>query len=245
MNARRWAIVGMLLAPLALVAAVCGDTTTRIENPGAGQQTGITVGGEGTAQGKPDVALITLGVTALAPTVGEARDRAAASLDAMLKSVKSGGVAEKDIQTTQLSINPEYNYDNGNQTLRGFRVTNTVSIKVREINKTGDVVDGAVTAGGNDTTIQGITFTIDDPEQLREKAREAAVADARRRAETLAKASGVSVGSPISITETSYNPPIYSARDALAPSTGGEVATPIQPGELDVVISVSVTFEIK
>ena len=101
-----------------------------------------------------------------------------------------------------------------------------------------------MTAGGNDTTIQGITFTIDDPEDLREKAREEAVADARRKAETLAKASGVSVGNPITISETSYSPPIYYGRGELAPAAA-DVATPIEPGELDVVISVSVTFEIK
>ena len=129
MNARRWAVAAMLVAPLALLAVGCGNETTRIESPGGGQITGITVSGDGTVQAPPDVALITLGVSALAPTVAEARSRAATSLDAMLKSVKDDGVAEKDIQTTQLNINPEYNYDNGNQTLRGFRVVNTVSIE--------------------------------------------------------------------------------------------------------------------
>ncbi len=245
---KRWFIAGMLLAPLALTAAVCGDTTTRVENPGVQQMNnGISVTGEGKVQGAPDLAVVELGVSALAPSVAEARDRAATALDGILASMKGAGVDEKDIQTTQLNISPEYNYDNGNQTLQGFRVTNTLTAKIRNIDSTGAVVDGAVAAGGNDTRIDNIYFTIDDPEDLRTQAREAAVADARRKAETLAKASGVSVGNPIVIAETSYSAPLPYAREAYAAdqAAGAVPETPIQPGELDVIINVTVTFEIK
>jgi uncharacterized protein YggE len=242
------AIAGMLVAPLMFVAAVCGNgNTTRIENSGDNQPHGITVAGEGKVSGKPDLALITLGVSTLRPTVAEAREAAGAALTGMIDSMKRNGVADKDIQTQQLSIYPEYDYTGSQQTLRGFRVSNTVSAKLRNIDNTSKVVDDAVAAGGNETTIQGIAFTIDNPESLRQQAREAAVADAKEKAKTLASASGVDVGNPIVISETGgYQPPIaYDRAAGAASAPEANASTPIQPGELDVVINVSVTWEIK
>lgn len=244
---RNLLFAGMALAPLMFIAAVCGDETTRIENTGDAQPRGISVAGEGRVSAKPDVALITLGVTALRPTVAEARESAAASLTGMIDAIKAGGVAENDIQTQQLSISPEYDYSNdGGQTLRGFRVSNTVTAKLRDVDKTGDIVDAAVAAGGDEATIEGIAFTIDDPEDLREQARAAAVADAKKRAETLASATGVEIGEPLSISEGGvFEPPIFYDRAAGAPATGETATTPIEPGQLDVVINVNVTWAIK
>jgi uncharacterized protein YggE len=245
---KRIVLAGMLLAPLALIAAVCGDSTTRIENTGNEQTHGISVAGEGRVSVKPDVASITLGVSTLRPTVAEARDAAATALDAMISAMKAGGVDDSAIQTQGLNIYPEYRYSNdGEQALLGFRVTNTVSAKLRDVDRTGEIVDAAVSAGGDEATIQGIAFTIDDPEDLRDQARAAAVADAKKRAETLAAASGVSIGNPISISEGGvFEPPVYYERGAAA-SDAVQAApeTPIEPGELEVVISVNVTWEIK
>jgi uncharacterized protein YggE len=242
-------IAGMLIVPLAFVAAVCGDETTRIETPAGEQVRGITVAGEGRVSVKPDVAMITLGVSTLRPTVAEARDVAATAMDAMIASMRDNGVDESDIQTQGLSIYPEYRYgNNGEQTLTGFRVGNTVIAKLRDVDRTGEVVDDAVTAGGNETTIHGIAFTIDDPESLREQARQAAVADAKRRAETLAGAGGVSVGAPISINEGGVaEPPILYERGFAADTAAAQPApeTPIQAGEVDVVVNVTVTWAIE
>lgn len=233
---------------LSLVAATCGDTTTTVENTGE-QTRGISVSGQGKVQGEPDIASISLGVNTLAPTVAEARTQAATSLKAMIDSMKANGVAEKDIQTSQLSIYPEYNYmEDGRQELRGFRVQNTVTATLRDIDKTGEVVDDAVVAGGNDTTINGISFSIENPDDLKKQAREKAVADARARAETLASAAGVTLGDAITISESSYAEPVYYdgfARDAAAPQTGGGPATPIEAGQLDVTVDVSITWGIK
>ena len=237
-------IAVMLLLPLALVAAVCGSETTEIQDNGD-QPHGITVAGEGKIQAPPDVAVLVLGVSALRPTVAEARDAANLSLNGMLDSMRANGVAEEDLQTAGLSIYPEYDYRGDTQTLRGFRVSNTVTAKVRSIDSTGKVVDDAVDAGGDNTTIQGITFTIDNPESLRERARAAAVEDARNKAETLAQASGVNIGAPIMINEGSDEGPIVYERSIAADSAAQAGApTPIEPGELDVVIHVTVTWEI-
>ena len=246
MNKRLIALVALALVPLATVAAVCGDTTTRIENSGANETKGVTVAGEGKVTAPPDVANISLGVSTLAPSVAEARDQAAAALQGMIDSMKANGIAEKDIQTSGLSINPEYDYRDGNQLLRGFRVNNTVNAKVRDIDKTGKVVDDAVVAGGNNTQIQGIYFSIDDPKDLQAEARTAAVEDAKAKAQALASAGGIEIGDPISISEGTVTiPPIYANAGGFAADRAAAPETPIQPGELDVTVNVTVVWAIK
>lgn len=248
MNRRKLgAVAGLgVLLLLSIAAAGCGDEVTRVGAQDQSQK-GISVNGEGKVSGKPDIANLTLGVMAEASTVQGARDQAAASLDAMIKSLKANGVDDKDIQTQQLSIQPQYDYNNNKQELRGFQVTNIVSVKLRDINKTSQVVDDAVTAGGNNTTIQNLAFTIDNPTELQKQAREAAVADAKAKAETLAKAAGVNVGEALFISESSYSPgPYYLGANASAELSARDAApaTPIQAGELDVIINVSVTWNI-
>lgn len=250
MNIKKLALVtglsGVLF--LSLVAATCGSTNTTVQNEG-GENLGVTVSGSGKVTAAPDIAKISLGVSVLADSVGAARDEAATSLNAMIDSMKSNGVEEKDIQTDQLSIYPEYDYRNDTQVLRGFRVQNTVTATVRDIDTTGKVVDDAVVAGGDNTTINSIAFSIDDELSLKSQAREAAVADARARAETLAEAAGVSLGKATSITETSYSPPIAydeAFRNVAADTAAGALPeTPIQAGELDVVVDVNVTWAIE
>jgi uncharacterized protein YggE len=233
------------IAFVSLVAATCGSTNTTVQNA-EDQQRGITVSGQGIVQGAPDIATISLGVSSLANTVAEARTQAATAMTAMIDSMKANGVEEKDIQTDQLNISPEYDYTDGRQLLRGFRVTNTVTAKLRDIDRTGEVVDEAVEAGGDNTTINGIGFSIENPDELKNQAREKAVADARARAETLARASGVTLGNPVTISESSYSPPVYYGREAAADSAGAPVPeTPIEAGELDVIVDVSITWEIE
>ena len=250
MNKRKrvagFAVIGAAVV-FGVLAAGCGDRTTRVETSGGQGQTGISVTGEGKVSGKPDVAKLTLGVNAESDTVQKARDQAAVSLDGIVKSLKNNGVAEKDIQTQQFNIQPQYDYNDGNQRLRGFQVTNILSVTLRDINKTSRVVDDAVKAGGNDTAIQGLAFTIDNPEVLKKEAREKAVADAKSKAETLAQVAGVTIGAAMSISENSNAPVFYDTRFQKggigAPDTGGP--TPIQPGELDVTVQVSITWAIK
>jgi hypothetical protein len=199
------------------------------------------VTGEGKASGAPDVVVLSLGVSVLAPTVKEARDQAADAMTKVVDFLKGNGVDEKDIQTSQFSIYPEYDYRADQQTLRGYRLSNIVTAKLRDIDKTSDVLDSVVEAGGDVTQVQGISFTIDDPDELRDVAREEAVADAKAKAERLAELSGVNLGKVISISESFGTPPIPLAREAdlaEAPST------PIEPGEMDVTLNVEVVYAI-
>ncbi len=253
MTNRKLAVVAGIgaVAFIAFGAATCSalapaSTTTTLQTD-TSQTHGISVSGEGKVQGKPDVAQLSLGVSVLRDNVAAARDQAATSLAAITSAVKADGIADKDIQTTQLDISPQYDYNNGNQTLKGFRVTNTVSVKVRDINTTSKVVDDAVTAGGDNTQIQGITFTIDKPEDLQQQARTAAVADAKAKAQTLASAAGVGLGAPITISEGGGVQPIVYAGAQLKnmASSAAAPATPIQPGQLDVTVDVNITWTIK
>lgn len=208
-----------------------------------GWRQGISVSGHGEVRGRPDVALLTLGVSAERQTVAEAREDAGAAMQAVIDAVKRNGVADNDIQTTEFRIEPQFDYRAGRPTLRGFRATNMVSIKVRDVDRAGDVVDGAVKAGGDLTQVQSLSFTIDDPTGLRNDARRKAMADARDKAEVLADAAGVSLGRPVSISETVSTPPPLMRYEA-APAAASDTGTPIEPGEMDVAVDVTVVYQL-
>jgi uncharacterized protein YggE len=244
---KRIAIIALIVSGLlAVLGTACEpDKITVASSDGGSTQQGISVTGEGKATGQPDVAVLSLGISTIKPTVAEARDQAATTMQALIDSVKGNGVAEKDIQSTQLSIYPEYDYSIvSSQKLIGYRLTNTVAIKVRDINKTSDVLDGAVAAGGDLTQVQSIDFTIDKPDALKDQAREAAVNDAKARAQRLADTAGVKLGDPISIMESSVTPAVPMRTYSPDTLGAGEAATPIEPGSLDVDLTVQVVFAI-
>jgi uncharacterized protein YggE len=235
-------VIAVLLGLAALAVACTTNENVKVQPSGEAQ--GISVSGTGQASGAPDLALLDLGVSTEAKTVKEARDAAAAAMNAVNNAVKGDGVADKDIQTQRFSIEPEYDYPKGTQELIGFRVTNIVEVKVRDLNSAGQIVDDAAAAGGDAVQVQSLTFTIEKPETLQAQARQEAVADARARAEGLADLAGVKLGKPISVTETTGTPPI--PLKAVAPMAGSaEATTPIQAGELEVSVTVDVLFAIE
>ncbi len=225
---------------LGLLALACTEKTTTVL-PGNEEQTGISVSGLGSAFGQPDVAMLSLGVDAEADTVAEARANAAKAMDAMLAALKEGGVADDDIQTTRFNVEPRYDYRNDKRELIGFAVTNLVTAKIRNIDDVGELIDGALTAGGDLARIDYLSFTIDDPSALEDEARKEAMDDARSRAETLAEAAGVKLGAPRSISEGGGPVPIeMGAADARL--LAEEAETPIELGELEVQVSVQVVY---
>jgi len=206
---------------------------------------GLSVSGEGRASAAPDVAVLGLGVSAKAPTVGAANGQAQQAMTALLDSLEANGIQEKDIQTTSLSIQPEYDYRNNEQVLTGYRVTHMLQVKVRDIDRAGDVIDDAVQAGGDLLQVQSISFTIDDTTALSSEARQKAMADAQAKAEELASLAGVTLGEPTYITEstsTPYTQPYYDR--SVAYSAEAAPATEISLGELEVVVSVNITYGI-
>ena len=164
----------------------------------------------------------------------------------MLDSLKTNGVANEDARTVEFQVNPQYDYNGSRQTLRGYQVSNTLTIRVRKLDTLGKVIDDATAAGGNNTIIRNIAFSILDPSKPQAAARDLAVKDAKSHADTLAKTSGVTIGKVISISEStsSAQPPLPYA--AAAPRTGAaDITTPIESGQLKVQVNVNVTYAIQ
>lgn len=207
----------------------------------------IHVTGNGSVVGEPDIATLNLGVSVEKKTVAEAREAAAVAMTAVIDALKARGIAENDIQTERFSIYPQYDYTENGRVLRGYSVNNTVSAKVRELENLSGVIDDAAEAGGDIVVVNAIQFMIEDTTPLQTQARGLAVKDAEAKAQTLADASGVTLGKPITITETSHtaSPPIAFAREAAFAEDSALSSTPIEAGELTVTVNITIVYEIE
>lgn len=241
---RRWLLVPAvgLVSLLAVACDTGGDTI--IQNT-AGGAMGVSATGSGQAFGEPDVAIISVGVNVERETVEEARGVAAQAQQSVIDALTDNGVDEEDIQTVQFSVYPQYSGSpTGRGEITGYTVSNVVTAKVRDIDTTGDVIDAATAAGGNDAVVEGVSFTIDDPSDLREEARRMAVEQARRQAEQLADAAGVNLGDLLSITESGGFAPFGRAEAGMDMALSQVPTTPIEPGQVEVNISVTLQFAI-
>ena len=207
----------------------------------------IHVTGSGSVVGEPDIATLNLGVSVEKASVEEAREAAASAMTSVIESLKANNVAEKDIQTENFSIHPQYNYTDNGRVLRGYRVNNTVSAKVRELESLSDIIDEAAGAGGDIVVVNSIQFMIEDSTPLQMQARALAVKNAEAKAQTLAEASGVTLGKPVTITEINSGggPPIAFAETAEFAADSARSSTPIEAGELTVTVNVTIVYEIK
>ena len=205
-------------------------------------QTGISVSGTGEVTGTPDTVEIDLGVSVLGKTVEKATSSAAEKAEALISALTSNGVAREDITTTNYSIYPEYDYRSGRERLIGYRVTNTVRVKIRDVQESGSVIDAATAAGGDDVRVNGLRFSIEDNTDLVEAAREVAWDDALAKATQLAELSGQTLGGALFINETVSAPPVPRFFDGYLTSTLEAIETPIEPGTSAVTITLSVHF---
>ena len=207
---------------------------------------GIHAAGVGTVSGEPDIAVVSLGVEALRDSVSEARDDAARALAAVVEELRAAGVAEADIRTARFSINPRYEYvRDGQQQLLGFQVTNTLNVTLRDLGATGDVVDRAVTAGGDLIRVQSVDFRIEDTSALEEEARILAIQDAIAKADLYAEQLSVVRGPLVSIAEAAFDPFVVAeARLSVAMDSAGP-PTQFFGGELEVSVRVQAVFAIE
>ena len=212
------------------------------------QNTGIWVSGEGAVSAVPDVAVLSLGVEVQSGSVAEAQSYAATTMTTVVNELDNFGVAEKDIKTSQFSIAPvrRWSEKDGREILIGYRVTNTVTARVRNIDNTGAIIDAAARAGGDYIVINSISFTVDEPSEYYEEARELAMADAKAKAEQLADLGDVKLGKPIYINETGAYMPVvrefYGEATIAAPAAP---STPISAGETEIRLSVQVVYSIE
>lgn len=242
--------VGMVVISLALVlslvgfsACTAGETkigTIDINN----QQEGIWVSGLGKVSVTPDLATIWLGIEAQADTVAEAQSQAVEAMDNVMTALTDNGVDEDDIQTQYFSIDQVTRWDDDEIVVIGYRVTNMVIAKIRDIDNVGAIIDAVAEAGGDLTRINNIAFSVDDPSEYYEEAREEAMADAKAKAEQLADLAGIELGQPTYISEgTIYPPVVYRDTGMVVPEEG--YVTPISPGEIELTLTVQVAYAIE
>ncbi len=217
--------------------------------PNTAQQAGILVCGQGTADTHPDQAQIEAGVQATASTAEEARNQAAAAMSAVLAAIKAEGVAAADVQTDYFAIEPAYDYSSGSPHITGYTASNSVTVTVRAVDKTGAVVDAVTQAGGDDVLVNGIEFSNGNPAATLEQAQQNALANAQQQAKAAAAASGVSLGAPLSIdlngcgSSTVVSPLPATANGAVSSASSGTV-TPVSPGQIEVTADVGVDYAV-
>lgn len=203
----------------------------------------ISVSGEASVSAAPDLAQIDAGVANDAKTAKEASDANNAAMGKVLLALKGAGIAEKDYQTSRLSLQPQYgqNKSTGASPVVGFRASNRVTVKIRDVTKVAGIIDTLVGAGAND--IGNISFEVTQASKLLDDAREQAVADARRKAEIYAKAAGVTLGAPLSITEGGGPVPLFKGRMAAPMAAAPQAA--VAPGAETLTVTVNVSWAIK
>jgi len=242
----RWAAAG-LITGLLVAATIAGPALSPRPSLAAGASSDnehtITVTGTGTVVVSPDIADVRLGVVVTKPTVKAARETAAEAMTRVIAALKKLGIADKDMQTTTVSLQPAYDYaaQTNPPKITGYTLANGVAVTVRNLDQTGDVIDDSLAAGA--TSLDGVTFRVDDPAKAQQQARTNAMTQAKANADTLAKAAGVSITGVATISEASAPVPfpVYYGGAAAAPSADS-VKTPIQPGTSDVTITVTVAY---
>ncbi len=206
----------------------------------------ITVSGDAKVSAKPDIAQVSFGVaTGRMSTAKDALASLSKRMNTILDAVKKAGIEEKDITTEQFWMSPAYDWSDGRQTLRGYEATQSLRVKIRDLDKVGDILTIATNAGANQAG--NVDFIIDNPDQVRAQARGEAIADAKAKAKLLADQLGLSLGRILNFSEGGgYAPPMMYSRDAMG--MGGaenQASVPMPVGEQDVNMQVSITYELK
>jgi hypothetical protein len=198
----------------------------------------VTVTGEASISVKPDTAVIRVGVNSQGKTAKAASEANAREMTAVLAAIKADGIEDRDIQTSHLSLQPQYDPNKaGTARLLGFQVTNQLTVKIRDIGKLPAFLDSTVAAGANE--MSGIEFIVSEQSKLLDRVRAEAIADARRKAELYARAAGTKVGHVVSITDEGAAPPPRPVMQAMRAG-----AVPIAPGEQTLRAAVTVSYEL-
>lgn len=209
---------------------------------GALAQPSITVTGQGSASAAPDVVFLEIGVQVLRPSSEEALRDAAERANQVLQAIRDAGVARDDIQTRHVAVHPSYDFRDGERILRGYEAMHLVTAETNNVDRAGAIIDAAVRAGQNEAVVQGIRFGLENDDAVRRQARAEAWRDAQERAQHLADLAGVSIRRVLSVQEQTapiYGGPMYARAEAL------DAGTPVQPGEIEVQVTLQVEYQIR
>jgi uncharacterized protein YggE len=232
-----------LAAAVFLLSAVARPALAQ-EDRAPFEATTLRLSGQGEAHAAPDIASITLGVQTEAPTAAEALRQNRTQMTTTISALKAEGVAAKDIQTSNLNLNAQYLFHEGEpRKLTGYQASNAVTIIVRDLGRLGATVDAVVAAGANQ--VNGISFSLSDPQHAEDEARRAAVKALEAKAALYADATGYHIVRLVSLSDNEVQTGpmqeiVVTARRRLAAAP-----TPVEPGELDVTASVSAVYELK
>lgn len=244
-----WSALGVLLM-LFLAISVVDKVYNFSQNMKSLPKNTMSMSAEGKVSAKPDLATITVGVLTNGSSAKAAQDTNTTSANKVVDFVKQQGISDADIVTSNFSVYPIYDYTNNRNTITGYTASQTLTIKVRGVDKStatlGKILGGAVDSGSNQ--LQGVYFSFDDADNLRQDARKIAIEKAKQKAADLAGVSGLKLGKIISVSESSggYPYPMPYALDSVksAPS-GGAVAPQIETGSQDITATMTLIFEVK
>ena len=230
----------LAIGTIVMTTASAQSSSPPIAAPSDG--TLLSVSASADATRVPDVATLSTGVVTQAADANAALKANSAQMNKVVAAIRAAGIAERDIQTSGININPQYRYaENQPPTITGYQASNTVNIKVRDIAKLGEVLDALVASGANQ--VNGPSFEIDQPEAAYDEARQAALKKAQARAEMYAKSLGLRVRRIVSISEGGgFHPPVPMMK-AMAMDARAESA-PVAPGETTLSASLDVVFEL-
>jgi uncharacterized protein len=203
---------------------------------------GISVSGTGQVTGTPNLLRLDSSINVTRPTVTAAMQDANTAMAAVQQTLKSDGVAAADLQTSGLSVQPNYTYANNSQRLTGYQVSENLSVVLRDLSKAGSIISDAAQVGGDALQVGGATLDIDQDDALIASARQAAFADALAKAKTYAEAAGRTLGAVTSISESTDSQPVTFDYAAAAPAASAPAPVPIQAGSQDVTVNVAVTW---
>ena len=244
-----WLTLG-LLAVVFLALAVIDKAHNLTLSFHARPENTISMSAEGKTSATPDLATLTVGVTSQAATAQAATSDMAKKVNQITETIKSLGVDAKDITTSNYSVYPMQDYSNGRNTITGYQGTETVTVKIHGVDKSTDkvskVLDSAVVNGSNQ--IQGVYFSFEDPDSRKQDARKQAIAKAKQKAQELANEAGLKLGKVVSINDSDspiYSPMPYAMDSAKGMGGSSSVAPNVEAGTQDIVVNVTMVFEIK
>jgi uncharacterized protein YggE len=204
----------------------------------------VTVTGSGEASARPDMATVQVGVVTDAESASEALKKNSEAMSGLMQSLAGQGIAEKDIQTTNVSVSPRYSSLRNGESMHivGYEATNNVQAKIRKLSNLGTILDDVVEKGAN--RMHGVSFSVAEPNPILDQARQKSIQDAHRKADLYAAAAGVKLGRVLLIEEQSHHlprmEPLVMARGAMAAA-----AVPIASGEQEFRVSISVTYALE
>ena len=235
-------VAALMLGAASLPAAAGAQQTVAVAQSIAGTRLDISATGEVTRV--PDVAMISSGVITRAASARAALQQNAAKMERVRAALKRAGIADRDIQTSNISLNPEYRYvENQAPRLTGYTASNQVNVRFRDIAATGDILDALVAEGANQ--INGPSLTIDKPEEALDEARVKALADGRARAELYARSLNMRVVRLLSVSESGGNYPVPPPMPVMMEARAQSASTKIDPGEQKLQLTLAMTFELR